>query len=585
MRKDHLKKKSHSRLFKIQLMECTLVYILLILSYGLSGVLIYRSFFPFGLFTSHVNYFVMSGLIIALLSYYKFFRVIEMSYAVAVRKILYSSLLVNTILLLLLYFLKGKIVTIYYFIVAYVLQFMVLVMIKFFVSLLMKKSLYDCTNLVIVQDINSNVIIKDMKRQCKGRLMIALSEDPKLKEYVDQSHNIYLTGCVTPDIKKKVIAYCDMENKRVFLVPEIFEIIVRNSSMTQIGDTPVFEIGSFQFSEAQSLIKRVADIIISVLALIVTSPIMLLVIIGIKMDDGGPVFYKQERCGLQGRTFNVIKFRSMVVDAEKYCGAVFAEENDPRITKVGRIIRLTRIDEIPQFFNVLEGSMSVVGPRPERPVFVKVFSEKYPEYSHRLSVKPGITGLAQVTGNYTTSAENKIKFDLMYIINYSVLLDLKILLLTFKVVFKRERAEGFINNSSQDDLNIEQLAVGKLYEAKKVMGSYITIREVLFVCLCILVVLGATFCRYDHIVRNDHIVTTVIKNQSQIPIENLFTVEEEPVPKGSVIEIQGMVDNQRFQTATGKIVFTYKRVKVAYLLYKELECEELIEIDDFDRIE
>jgi lipopolysaccharide/colanic/teichoic acid biosynthesis glycosyltransferase len=138
----------------------------------------------------------------------------------------------------------------------------------------------------------------------------------------------------------------------------------------------------------------------------------------------------------------------MVVDAEKDTGAIFATENDRRITKVGCIMRSTRIDEIPQFFNVLMGSMSLVGPRPERAVFVKDYSEKNPEYQYRLAVKPGITGLAQVRGYYTTTAENKLKFDLMYIINYSLLLDIKILIQTVRVIFKREQAKGFSENET-----------------------------------------------------------------------------------------------------------------------------------------
>jgi lipopolysaccharide/colanic/teichoic acid biosynthesis glycosyltransferase len=134
----------------------------------------------------------------------------------------------------------------------------------------------------------------------------------------------------------------------------------------------------------------------------------------------------------------------MVVDAEKNVGAVLATENDQRITKTGLIMRSARIDEIPQFFNVLAGSMSLVGPRPERPVFVKEYNKKYPQYRYRLSVKPGITGLAQVKGSYTTTPENKLKSDLMYIINYSVLLDIKILFQTVKVVLNKEQAKGYL---------------------------------------------------------------------------------------------------------------------------------------------
>ena len=162
----------------------------------------------------------------------------------------------------------------------------------------------------------------------------------------------------------------------------------------------------------------------------------------IKLDSKGPVLYSQERVGLYGKTFFVHKFRSMKQDAEDQCGPVLAAEGDPRITKFGRCMRATRLDELPQLFNVLKGEMSIVGPRPERPFFVKQFIAQKPEYDYRHNVKPGITGLAQIAGKYNTSAYDKLIYDLLYIQDFSVKTDLMIMLQTFKVLLTLISTEG-----------------------------------------------------------------------------------------------------------------------------------------------
>lgn len=184
---------------------------------------------------------------------------------------------------------------------------------------------------------------------------------------------------------------------------------------------------------------RVLDIIIGIVGLVISIPILIIFGIMIKKEDGGPIFYKQDRLGKDGKVIFIYKLRSMRVDAEKN-GAVWAEKNDPRITKVGRFIRKTRIDEIPQFLNILKGEMSIIGPRPERPTLTMEFNEKIPGFINRLVVKPGLTGYAQVNGGYDISPEDKIKDDLYYIRNRSFFLDLGILLKTVKVVLTGEGA-------------------------------------------------------------------------------------------------------------------------------------------------
>lgn len=209
-----------------------------------------------------------------------------------------------------------------------------------------------------------------------------------------------------------------------------------------VDDIPMQRVTRMLLTAEQRVLKRILDIAVAVTALIILSPVMLITAVMIKLDSKGPVLYSQERVGLYGKTFFVHKFRSMKQDAEAKCGPVLAAEGDPRITKLGGFMRATRLDELPQLFNVLKGEMSIVGPRPERPFFVKQFIAQKPEYDYRHNVKPGITGLAQIAGKYNTSAYDKLIYDLLYIQDFSVKTDLMIMLQTFKVLLTKSSTEG-----------------------------------------------------------------------------------------------------------------------------------------------
>ena len=185
--------------------------------------------------------------------------------------------------------------------------------------------------------------------------------------------------------------------------------------------------------------QRVLDIVLSVIGLLIGIPLMVIFGILIKVEDNGPITYKQERLGKGGKKFYIYKLRSMRTDAEKF-GAQWAEKDDPRITKVGKFIRKTRIDEIPQLFNILKGDMSIIGPRPERPSFTEEFNQEIPGFINRLAVKPGLTGWAQVNGGYEITPREKLIEDIYYIKNRSILLDLKILFKTVKVVLTGDGA-------------------------------------------------------------------------------------------------------------------------------------------------
>lgn len=221
------------------------------------------------------------------------------------------------------------------------------------------------------------------------------------------------------------------------IVPDLYEILSGQAKTSQLYGIPLIDIMPELMPEWEKKLKRISDVIISLSILIITFPLNILTALLIKLDSKGPVLFKQERIGMNNKTFNIYKFRSMYQDAEKHTGPVWSTKDDPRVTRIGKIIRKLRIDEIPQFFNVLKGEMSLVGPRPERPYFVEMLAQQLPYYKRRLKVRPGITGWAQVKHKYDESIEDvkvKLRYDLFYIENMSLRMDIKILARTILVV-------------------------------------------------------------------------------------------------------------------------------------------------------
>lgn len=265
--------------------------------------------------------------------------------------------------------------------------------------------------------------------------------DANLYYSICQSEAVFLLD-LSSKKREKVAQYCLALNKSIFILPETYEISVRHSKLEQIDDIPYFSCSPLTLNLEQKLIKRCFDIVASLIALILVSPIMIIVAILIKKDDGGSVFYKQERITENYRKFNVLKFRTMVENAEEISGATLSTKDDPRITKIGKKLRALRLDELPQLINILVGDMSFVGPRPERDIFIQEYIKTVPEFIYRLNVKAGLTGLAQVRGKYNTTPQDKLKMDLLYINDYSFLNDLKICFLTVKVIFTKESTEG-----------------------------------------------------------------------------------------------------------------------------------------------
>lgn len=251
---------------------------------------------------------------------------------------------------------------------------------------------------------------------------------------------------VPSDLKGKLVKFCYGRGIRVYLMPKISDVIIRGSDQLHLFDSPILLTREYSITVEQVLIKRCIDLFCSIILMILTSPIMILTAIVVKSLDGGPVFYKQTRITKNNKEFQIIKFRSMRIDAEKDGIARLATENDHRITPFGKFIRMVRIDELPQLFNILKGDMSFIGPRPERPEIIKQYIENMPEFGFRTRVKAGLAGYAQVYGKYNTSPYDKLKLDLFYIENYTVWLDIKLMLLTLKILFKTESTEGIDEN-------------------------------------------------------------------------------------------------------------------------------------------
>lgn len=286
--------------------------------------------------------------------------------------------------------------------------------------------------------------IKMDARKDKYNISGLISSDEGYDKIIQEipKYDAVVINDVPAQLRNDLLKYCYRYRVRTYVSPKLTDIMLRGARNITLFDTPLLLVKGTGLTPAERVAKRAMDILISAIVLLILSPLMLLIAAAIKLEDGGPIFFRQKRLTRHGREFDILKFRSMVVDAEKYAGAVLATDNDPRITRVGRIIRPFRLDELPQLINILKGDMSIVGPRPERKVIADEYCKDIPEFAYRLKVRGGLTGYAQIYGKYNTSAYDKLRLDLMYIENYSLLLDIKLMILTIRILFSKESTEG-----------------------------------------------------------------------------------------------------------------------------------------------
>lgn len=295
-----------------------------------------------------------------------------------------------------------------------------------------------------------DIIAKFESRKDKYRIVkcqdIRVGTETIKKEIMRGYDNGEYAAVVIWDIsvgdRNDLIKFCYAHSIRFYTMPKISDVILLGAEEMHLFDTPILLTREYSLTMEQRVLKRLIDIVCSLVLLILTSPFMLLTALAIKLYDGGPVLYKQIRCTEGQREFFIMKFRSMRVDAEKDGVARLAQKHDDRITPVGHFIRKVRLDELPQLVNILKGDMSFIGPRPERPEIIAQYLEIMPEFAYRMKVKAGLAGYAQVYGKYNTSPYDKLKLDLTYIENYSLWLDLKLMLLTLKILFWPDSTEG-----------------------------------------------------------------------------------------------------------------------------------------------
>lgn len=271
--------------------------------------------------------------------------------------------------------------------------------------------------------------------------MIHLSWGEEIIKQKIEEYPAVILADISAHERNVFLKFCFEKNIRCYSIPKISDILLRSADSIHLFDTTLMLSRNRGLSIEQQIMKRGMDVVFSLLGLALASPFMIVIAALIKLYDGGPVFYRQDRLTKDGRVFQILKFRSMKVESETQ-GARLAMKQDDRITPVGRVLRNIHFDELPQIFNILKGDMSLVGPRPERPEIHRQYLAEIPEFDYRLKVKAGLTGYAQVYGKYNTTPYDKLKLDLTYIETYSVMQDLKLLMLTFKILFQKENTEG-----------------------------------------------------------------------------------------------------------------------------------------------
>ena len=305
--------------------------------------------------------------------------------------------------------------------------------------------LFPSTKTIIVYDERQGMekLIQDYGFEKKFTVIKTLMVEQCIGN-IDLLHNaqtVFVSGVHSHE-RNVILKYCVKHGIMMYLVPRIGDVLMSGAQQMHMFHLPMLRVGRYNPSPWHTIAKRTFDVVSAGALFLVISPLMLITAIAIK-TDGGPVFYKQRRLTQDGKEFDVLKFRSMRVDAEKDGVARLSTgDNDDRITKVGRFIRKVRIDELPQLLNIIGGSMSVVGPRPERPEIASQYVKEMPEFSLRLQAKAGLTGYAQVYGKYNTTPYDKLQMDLMYISNPSFWEDLRIIFATIKILFVPESTEG-----------------------------------------------------------------------------------------------------------------------------------------------
>ena len=396
---------------------------------------------------------VMTGIMLFMLYIYEFYtKFVRRKYEIILSVFLsvFAAAAVNVILNFLVYGLAGRQEQLTVVLVPVVL-FALMCIEKLLLLRIMKKIEGGAALLVI----ESKDVENDLARKIKYSYLqlyeawyvqIDVNSEREIQNLIENEFQSYDSIFISPSIpeplRNRFISLAVTLKKEIYILPDLYSISMMKNETVQFDDTPALRLSAFGPTHLQKAIKRGFDLLVSLCCIVISSPVMLLIAIAVKLDSPGPLIFKQLRVTEDRKEFYVYKFRTMIHNAEKETGPMRARFDDKRITRVGGFLRLTRLDELPQFFNVLCGHMSVVGPRPERPVFVEQYCREIENYEKRFFVKAGLTGTAQVYSRYDTGARDRTLYDLLYIKDYSIWLDIKIILLTVKIMFVKEAAEG-----------------------------------------------------------------------------------------------------------------------------------------------
>lgn len=356
-----------------------------------------------------------------------------------------SSMIADGLIYIVIFLLSGKLCNIIPGLIVIVFQIIVSLMWSYFAHAWYFKT-HDLTKVAIIYTNKDNIekIIKleEFKAHFSIEKMFTLDECLNDLDLINNVDLIFISD-VLPNERNIILKHCINHNIAMYIMPRIGDIIMSGARHVHMFHLPVLSITRYSATPEYLFIKRLFDILLSLFSLVILSPLLLITSLAIKINDGGPILYKQVRLTKDGKCFEIYKFRSMRVDAEKDgIARLSTGDKDDRITSVGRIIRKLRIDELPQLINILKGDLSIVGPRPERPEIAEEYEKTLPEFKLRLQAKAGLTGYAQVYGKYNTSPYNKLQMDLMYIANPSIVEDFKIILATIKILFVSESTEG-----------------------------------------------------------------------------------------------------------------------------------------------
>ena len=314
----------------------------------------------------------------------------------------------------------------------------------------------------VIYDVREGLerLVEEYGLEKKFKIQIAMNVQQALanKELLNRMETVFLSGIHSHD-RNILLKYCVEKDINVYVIPRIGDVLMSGAHPMHMFHLPMLRVGRYHPSPVYLFLKRGFDILACGLATVILSPVFLVTAIAIKANDGGPVFYKQTRLTKDGKLFDVLKFRSMRVDAEKDGVARLSTgDQDDRITPVGRFIRKVRIDELPQLLNILKGDMTICGPRPERPELAAQYERELPEFRLRLQAKAGLTGYAQVYGKYNTTPYDKLMMDLMYIAHPSFWQDLQIMFATVKILFMRESTEGVAAGQTTAAKDVEKSA-------------------------------------------------------------------------------------------------------------------------------